>query len=92
MPEVIADDVDQNEVFVVRGGGERSCYHVDEECTLLVRSHRGSRRVPVTHRLLQGLSLCGKCGGPSKPSASRPTLASELEHNHSADEIGGKND
>jgi hypothetical protein len=92
MSDVIADDVDQDDVWVVKGGGERSCYHVTEECTLLVRSHRGSRRVPVTHRLLQGLDLCGACGRPSKPSASRPTLASELRHNHDADEVGGKND
>jgi len=92
MPDVVADDVDQDEVFVVRGGGERSCYHVDEECTLLVRSHRGSRRVPVTHRLLAGLDLCGACGRPSKPSASRQTLASKLRHNYDADDIGGNND
>lgn len=92
MPEVIADDVDQEHVFVVQGGGERACYHVDEECTLLVRSHRGSRRVPVTHRLLDGLDLCGACGEVSATAASRHTLASELEHNYSADDIGGKND
>ncbi|NHN40522.1 hypothetical protein G9C85_02570 [Halorubellus sp. JP-L1] len=91
MPEVFADDVDQDEVYVVKGGGEHTRYHVDEDCEPLQRSHRGSKAVPVTHRVLRGLELCGSCGSPAERAGTRPTLAATLRNDYSADDIGGHN-
>jgi len=88
MPED-AVDVDQEEVFIIGGGGERERYHVDPRCQFLERSHRDTRAVPPSHRVLHGLDACRECSGTATRPDHGESLAAKLRNEIDPDQIGG---